>query len=201
MKNSDKRIELLYRSVSRPKPLWSESALYGGYQYFELMPGIWCSRRYEWLMQIILNEPQSSPLFSYALNRLRDKDIQFRPSPLQLLDSCKLKLILSRNPVFAVQGYSLSLKLFLSTSTYTKVYSDVDYALSGIERLSTEELCQNSSHMLTLVNYQSYFLKEHIHNWGNVIIYDSFMFENETASLVGGELNGAAPNRAIEQIK
>lgn len=194
MKNN---IELMYRSVTRPIPLWTEPALFGGYQYLELTPGVWCSRVYEYLLQAVMNEPQSSPIYSYALNALQDTSIYFYPSEMQLIDRYKLKLLLSKNPVFSVQGYSLAAEEFFSTLFYTTIYSDANYALPNLRKISTKDLCQKSSHILTLVNYNSTSLKGSFPNWGNIIVYDANTFDDKAIFSLGGDKCGNIANYTI----
>lgn len=37
----------LYRSVILPDPVWKEQALYGGYEWVEVLDGFWVNRRWE----------------------------------------------------------------------------------------------------------------------------------------------------------
>lgn len=176
---------LRYRSVVRPNPLWGEQALYGGYTHIELVDGVWVSRMYEAYLHC-LAEDVPAQLKQLAIEILSDKNIQFHPAELQQSNEIKLRLLLSKQPYFAIQGYSKAAEDFLSILPIAKVYSDADYVLPNCQKVTSSQLCRLSSHMITLLSYSATRLKSDICNWGNVIVYDAEMFASSQILLQGG---------------
>lgn len=175
-----------YRSVHRPRPIWPEVGLYGGYNYIELADGLWLPRIHEVYIHL-MSMSMPDEIKREVRKSLDITEKIFRPSAMQQCDSVKLRILFNSIDTFSVQGYSLAAEHFLGMIPYTKVYTDYPYHLPNIEVVSTEELCKRSISMLTLMHYRSTNLKEHIRNWGNIIAYDANTFADITDSrLIGG---------------
>lgn len=160
-----------YRSPYRPRPLWPEPALYGGYKYIELSEDIWVPRTLEYAM-LCAQYCKEPTLQQLAQQEIRTSKEYFRPSPLQKSDYFKLLYTLSQQTSFAVSGYAIGLQRILESLTVHRIYTDAEYASPNIERVSTEQLCNFTSNLITLIPVTSSNLKSNILNWGNVIIYD-----------------------------
>lgn len=183
MKND---IILSYRSLQKPKPMWPEVGLYGGYEYIEIAEGVWYPRYLEYLMRYYI-DGTTEELRELARKELLNSEKVFRPSALQQDDHLKLRLLLKKVQTVAIQGYSLAAEEFLSQLIYTTIYTDADYNLPNIRKITTEKLCQLSVCTITLVNCKSLNLKQSIANWGNIIVYDSNLFyESDLMLCIGG---------------
>lgn len=182
MKND---VWLRYRSVARPDPLWIEQALYGGYTHIELVEGTWISRIHEVYAQCLVEEIPME-LKQIAIKKLSDTDIHFHPGTCQQNNAVKLRILLNKQPYFAIQGYSKAAENFLSVIPYKKIYTDADYDLKNCQKVSTNQICALSSHMITLISCSSTNLKSEICNWGNVIVYDAETFASIQCLLQGG---------------
>lgn len=176
MKND---ILLQYRSLYKPKPLWSEQAIYSGYEYIEMTNGIWINRQYEYVILYAL-VGANQLIRSEALNELKDTSIYFKPSKLQQSDFAKLCLLLSHCKEVCIEGYSYSFSILAQRFPFIKFYTNSIYTDYNFIQISTEELCKKSNNTLTLINSQSYDLKSHLHNWGNIVVYSAELFDESS---------------------
>lgn len=181
-------ISLAYRSLSRPDPLWPEQAIYGGYKYIQLNEGIWIHRTHEAYVNILMSNETTDAMRDFAKAEISNSGTILTPSQLQQNNALKFIMILKKQRIFAVQGYSLAAENFLSTINYTKIYTDAEYNLPKVQKISTEQLCILSSHMIVLINSSSTKLKSRIVNWGKVLTYnaESFSMPTEGYYLTGG---------------
>lgn len=183
-------ILMRYRSVNKPKPLWNETAIYGGYEYIALSEDVWVSREYEYLLQYALAGTNQS-LQKEAFRELKDNTPKFRPSQLQKSDFTKLCILLHKQTDVCIDKFSYSFEELSYRFLDVRFYTNGDYASQRFIQISSEELCKRSSTTLTLINESSYDLKENIRNWANVIPYNaSFFKDNLTAdyTLEGGNI-------------
>ena len=176
------KIETLYRSTVRPAPLWTECALYCGYTHLEICKDIWVSRDKEYLVREAIARPDMSNKFKDMLSSRSDI---YYPSIYETYNYYKMLRMLNRLRTFSVIGYSPALERFLQTHFYTTIYTDSNYNINHVERVSTTDLASSTSHVLTLISEDCTSLKPLISNWGNVIVYSNSMFIDDE-NLVGG---------------
>lgn len=173
-----------YRSALRPRPLWPETALYGGYKYIELTEDLWIPRTMEYVF-LCANSDVNENIRALALAELKDSSRYFRPSAFQQSDYLKLLYTLSRQSAFAISGYSFGLQSILDRLRSCTVYTDADYTTPDRKLVSTEQICRYSSTLITLLPVSSTNLKSLVANWGNIIVYDTDMLiENYTGGLL-----------------
>lgn len=184
-------IFLQYRSLCRTDPLWIEQALYGGYTHISLADGVWVSRIYEYAIMSLVNKLGTS-LQQEAKEILSRPGVMFNPTSLQQSNFSKLMILCNRVKHIGIVGYSHAAEEFLNNFFHTTVYSDAVYRVPKSVLMSTEEICKLSDHMLVLIPNHAVTLKEHIANWGNVIVYTPSMFyEDDSMLQLGGE-NGTS---------
>lgn len=169
-------IILQYRSLHKPRPLWSEQAIYGGYEYIEIAKDVWINRQFEYIVQYALTGTNQL-LKTEAMKELKDTSFYFKPSKLQQSDYAKLCLLLSHHKEVCIDKYSYSFGALAQRFPFIKFYTNSVYTEFKFTQISTEELCKRSNNTLTLINSQSYNLKSYLHNWGNVIVYDAELFD------------------------
>lgn len=183
-------ILMQYRSISKPRPLWNETALYGGYEYIALSEDVWISREYEYLLQYALAGDNQS-IRKEALQELRDNIPKFKPSQLQKSDFTKLCILLGKQTDICIDKFSYSFEELSYRFLGVKFYTNGEYASPKFIQISSEELCKRTSTTLTLINELSYSLKGNIRNWANVIPYNAHFFEDNLStnySLKGGDV-------------
>lgn len=176
MKKTD--LFLQYRSVLKPRPLWTETALYGGYEYIEVSEGLWIRRQYEYLLNYALTG-ESQTLREEACRELKSESLYFKPSALQQSDYAKLCVLLNKQKEVCIEGYSYSFDLFSQKFPFIKFYTNANYTQPNFIQLPTEELCKLSSTIVTLVNPKSSNLKLSLRNWANVIPYSANFFDED----------------------
>ncbi len=169
-----KTIEQMYRSVLRPRPLWTEQALYCGYTYVEICDGVWLPRELEWLVRSVLAGDRYS---EEARKRIAESERLFVPNEYQKSDYCKLVTCLNRFKVCSIIGRSPALESVLQKMCRKiTIYSDSEYECGGVISLSDKEIARSTSHVVTFVDSKRTDLKEYIVNWGNVIVYTESMW-------------------------
>lgn len=167
-------IEAFYRSITRPRPLWPEVALYGGYKFIELNENYWLPRTLEYLL-LYAKFGENQELQTQAIRELNSSTKLFKPSDFQRSDYLKLLYTLSRQSAIAIIGYAAGLQTIIERLADCTIYTDSNYTTSRITKLTTEQICKCSSTMITLMPYTETSLKSEISNWGNVIVYDEDM--------------------------
>ena len=190
MKNDN--FPLRYRSISKPKPLWNESALFGGYDYIEITDGIWVHRSLEYVFQYAVSG-ENPQLRNEAINEIKKGAGVFKPSLLQQSDYTKLCILLNKQTEVCINNYSYTFEQLACRFPYTKFYTDSHYTTPNFIQISTEELCKRSSTTLTLINESSYHLKPSIRNWANIIPYNANFFDDsliDSNLLEGGNFIG-----------
>ncbi len=182
-------ILMQYRSVNKPRPLWNETAIYGGYEYIAISEDIWVSREYEYVLQYALAGTNQS-IRKEALRELKDNVPKFRPSTLQKSDFTKLCIILNKQTDVCIDKFSYSFEELSYRFSNVKFYTNGEYASPKFIQISSEELCKRTSTTLTLINESSYDLKGSIRNWANIIPYNACFFEDmiSTNTLKGGNI-------------
>lgn len=177
-------IDMRYRSITRPRPLWSETAIYGGYKFIELTEDCWIPRTFEYLMLCVYSD---APLEvrELAKRELNVPSNFFHPSQFQQSDYHKLLYTLSRQSAIAISGYAAGMQSIIQRLAGCKIYTDSSYTFPETVTISTEQICKISSTLITLIPVTSTHLKSQIANWGNIIIYDEDMLVENN---IGGQL-------------
>lgn len=181
-------IEQLYRSAVKPDPIWTETALYGGYTHIDMGYGVWLSREQEYLFRAAISE---EPEREFALQKLKLGMKTFRPSRFQVSNYCKIVRLIQTFKIFSVIGMSEGLKDIICSTMHKTIYTDRDYGIPGGVVMSAEDIARSSSHVVTIINSSCMHLKEHITNWGNIVIYTESMLHDydEQIYLDGGVSN------------
>lgn len=188
MRNND--ILLQYRSLLKPRPLWNETALYGGYEYIELADGVWIPRAYEYVLQYAL-AGSNIHLRKEAAAEIKTGGFIFRPSSLQQSDFTKLSILINKQTEVCIDKYSYAFEQLAQRFSFTTFYTISSYTAPNFIQLSEEEFCRKTSTTLTLVNEKSYDMKSRLRNWANVIPYNASFFDDSLASdnlIEGGDL-------------
>lgn len=175
MKND---LYLQYRSLSRPRPHWTEEAIYGGYKYIEVSEGIWLPRLHEYAL-LCARYSENSVLRNIAIEDIKKSEAFFKPSVLQNSDYIKTLRTITQARTFAILGYSLAAEKVLQRLSYTQIYSDADYDVVNCKKMTSATILDISSHMIVLIPAEAVKYKEHIRNWGNIITYDHLTFYEE----------------------
>lgn len=190
MKNND--ILLQYRSLQKPRPLWHETALYGGYEYIEITEGVWLPRIHEYVLQYAISGDNPA-LRKEAIKEIQSGEHLFKPSYLQQSDHTKLSILINKQAEVCIDKYSYTFEQFAQRFSFTKFYTTSSYTAPNFIQISEEEFCKRISTTLTLVNESSYSIKPKIRNWANVISYNSSFFDDSLAGdniLEGGDFIG-----------
>ncbi len=177
MKNN---LFLQYRSLLKPRPLWIETALYGGYEYIELTDGVWVNRIDEFLVHYAL-AGQNNQMKQAALEELKQQTKWFTPTDMQQSDFVKLCILINKQIEVCINSYSYTFEQLSYRFNHTKFYTLGNYTTPNFIQVSEEELCRRSSTTLTLVDEASFELKGKLRNWANVLPYNASFFVDSLA--------------------
>lgn len=173
---------LQYRSLHKPRPLWEESAYYGGYEYIELTEGIWVPRTHEYILRYALAGSNAN-VRREAANEIKSGGFLFRPSTLQQSDYTKLSILINKQSAVCIDKYSFTFEQFAQRFTNTTFYTTGSYTTPNFIQISEDEFFKKSSTTLTLVNETSYSVKPCICNWANIIVYNASFFDDSLADI------------------
>ena len=181
----------LYRSLISPDPFWEEQGIYGGYEWIQLMPGIWVSRRWEADIKVF-NQLQSGRLkcggacISEFLSMLQKSNVfidkpseesdKFRKDIIRVTEVPQYLKVYNRVKLWdtlAIYGWNDSIRSFMGVyaDSFKQIMGTLDVPrYPGLKTVPECTLSKVSLYQCCIVSKDSPQYKQHISNWSNVVV-------------------------------